>query len=236
MEANLWLSDICIFILCVLCYNPGMAHDNNEKQCFADVVLLDCRIFQDEDCRLAAFQRVDPARQHKIEAYAAGSDRRLSLGAGLLAAYLLRTHGIDPARLSFASDGRPELTGEDAFLSLSHAGCFAMAGLSSHPIGVDIEEHQPRQMMIADHFFTPDERDCLARATDQTECFFRLWSRKECMLKRDGLADLRDISALRPQSGGTFLDFPLPGYSCVCYCNEIIRPTFHVLGRKELSL
>ena len=213
-----------------------MDHHCDKIQDYADVLLLDCRLLLDEDCWQAALRRVDPARRRKVGSYDAQADRLLSLGVGLLADHLLRSRGISPSRLSFAADGRPVIAGADAFLSLSHAGSFAMAGLSSLPIGVDVEEHQPRQLMIAAHFFTPDERDCLARARDETECFFRLWSRKECMLKRDGLAELRDISALRPRPDGAFWDFPLPGYSCVCYCARHIPPVFRAADRAVLSL
>ena len=211
-----------------------MYDQNYKTNHYADVVLLDCRILRDPSCWSAAFQRVSPARRDKIADCTTGEDRRLSLGVGLLAAHILYARGIDPARLVFAPDGRPTILGGGAFLSLSHAGDFAMAGLSSAPIGVDLERHQPEQMVIADHFFTSDERASLACAPDQTTRFFQLWSRKECLIKRDGPADLRQISALAPPDGGVFYDFPLAGYSCVCYCTSSARPNFMVLDRGNL--
>ena len=211
-------------------------NNQNSKQLdsYVEIMLLDCRIFRDPSCWSAAFQRVPPTRQRKIRGYPSEEDRRLSLGAGLLAAHILYARGIDPARLVFAPDGRPTILGGGTFLSLSHAGDFAMAGLSSAPIGVDLERHQSEQMVIADHFFTSGERASLACAPDQTARFFQLWSRKECLIKRDGPADLRQISALTPPDGGAFYDFPLAGYSCVCCCTSAARPNFTILDRGDL--
>jgi len=203
---------------------------------YADIALLDCRIFREENCARAALQKVDETRRRKIEECNNPGERWLSLGAGLLGQFLLHRRGIESAALQFEPDGRPVVAGNAAFLSLSHSGFFAMAGLSSAPIGVDVELHQPGQMFIAEHFFTPDELQLMAGDADKLACFYRIWSRKECIIKRDGLRDLRELSIFEAENRGRFHDFPLDGYSCVCYVSGDIQPQLYILSREDLSI
>lgn len=200
----------------------------------AEVILLDCDFLRSGAWFRALHARMDPVRRHKIDACPDGAQRRLSLGVGALARYLLARNGIPPSALSFAPDGRPVVGIPGAYLSLSHAGRYAMAGFSPRPIGVDVEEHNPEHLLIAGHFFTEAERQLLDRAEQPLDFFFRLWSRKECVVKRDGLADLRELSVLSGEVSGTFWEFPLPGYSCCAYTSCRVYPWFDRLAPGEL--
>lgn len=199
---------------------------------YGDIALLDCGTFLDPRRIPAMLALVDETRRQKIAAQKTEQDRRLSLGAGLLAHLLLLNRGIAPNLLSFGPDGRPALPG--AFLSLSHGGGYAMAGLSSAPIGVDVEEHQPDRLHIADHFFTEAERRQLAESPDRLDCFFRVWSRKECVIKRNGLRDLRKLDTEHPECQGRFHDVSLPGHSCVYCLTEGITPQVEIFDWEML--
>lgn len=199
---------------------------------YADIALLDCGSRLDP-CRIPALlEQVDEARRQKLAPQKTDQDWRLSLGVGLLARLLLMRRVIAPASLTFAPDGRPMVPG--AFLSLSHGGRYAMAGLSSNPIGVDVEPHQPERLNIADHFFTEEERRQMDGSTDRVARFFQIWSRKECLIKRDGLQDLRELRTELPEYGECFHDIPLTGYSCTSCVGREITPQVEILDWEQL--
>ena len=199
---------------------------------YADIALLDCEACWDPRRIPAMLELVDEARRQKIATQKTEQERRLSLGAGLLVRLLLLRRGIAPDLLAFGPDGRPMVP--RVFLSLSHGGRYAMAGLSSDPIGVDVEPHQPERLNIAGHFFTEGERRQMEESQDQVSCFFRIWSRKECLIKRNGLRDLRELHTELPEYGECFHDIPLAGYSCVSCVGKSITPQVEMLNWEQL--
>lgn len=191
---------------------------------FAEIALYNCSYLRAPAAFDSAINYVDDVRKAKITACDNIENQCLSLGAGLLARYLLQRHGLSTKQMYFDDNGKPRIKGETFFISMSHAGDWAMAGLSSKPIAVDVERYQTDQWNIAKHFFTKKEQDALHSDVDATACFWRLWSRKECFIKQYGLQDLRSISVLEDPPDSRFWDFTLPGYSCVACVGKEITP------------
>lgn len=192
-----------------------------------EVYLLDCRPLKNRELFERLFHEQDEARKEKILRCRDEGERRLSLGGGCLLRFALEDRGIEPGKLSFGPDGAPKVEGAKAWISLSHSGDYAMAAVSPQPVAVDVEQWEPGRMYIAEHFFTEGEKAALAAAPSPCEEFHRIWSRKECLIKRDGLRDLRELDTFAPQEG-TFHDFPLEGYSCICLCSEGQRTELRV--------
>lgn len=90
--------------------------------------------------------------------------------------------------------GKPALPAERhaaLHFNLSHSGELALVALcDAAEVGVDIEHIRPVRdpIALAKRFFTPGEQDELAAAPpeDQINCFFRLWTQKEALLKATG--------------------------------------------------
>ena len=79
-------------------------------------------------------------RRERILRYRFEKDRRLSLGAGLLAAYALREAGAEDLTLQTGENGKPELLSyPDIHFNLSHSGTIAVCAVSDRPVGVDVE-------------------------------------------------------------------------------------------------
>lgn len=134
----------------------------------------------------------------------------------------------DPACLTFRQDaaGKPFLPGGPSF-NLSHSGDWALLGVTpAHPLGVDLEAHRPVETAVARRFFSPAEQAALRRLpiTDWPTGFFRLWTRKEAVVKALGTGlshpldsfdvTLTEIAALNRMEGGdprdwTLADLPL---------------------------
>ncbi|WP_240157139.1 4'-phosphopantetheinyl transferase family protein [Pseudonocardia broussonetiae] len=161
--------------------------------------------------RLARFRREGDAARY----LAAHALTRRALGERLDA---------DPAALVFdrtcrcgEQHGKPRLAQGPGF-SFTHAG--DVVGLAVHdgPVGLDVEQARPLTDLagMAEHACAPDER-----VTDTGE-FFRLWTRKEALLKSTGeglstpMADISIAADGAVRWGGRavwLLDLsPAPGY------------------------
>ena len=69
-------------------------------------------------------------------------------------------------------------------VSLAHSGVWAVAALAPVPIGIDLEQIQPRDPAVARFLFAPDDRDTLDTlpGTD-SERLVLAWTLKEAVLK-----------------------------------------------------
>lgn len=100
-----------------------------------------------------------------------------SLGAGLL----LR-HYVGPGPFSYGEYGKPFLPGGPPF-SLSHGGDLVVlaVGKEGTELGVDVEKiDRPWREAVARRLFTKEEQLWLCGSSER---FFRLWTRKEAVLK-----------------------------------------------------
>ncbi len=134
----------------------------------------------DEQERAARFQ-VAVARRRFVAARSALRN--------VLAYYLDR----DASNLSFVTGQHGKLALDDEALAfnLSHAGDYALIAVTKRfPVGVDIEQISPARASadIAARFFSPHEQEQLAAlsAEDRSAAFFRIWSRKEAVIKALG--------------------------------------------------
>ena len=104
---------------------------------------------------------------------------------------------VSAASLEFTvgKAGKPALRGGSAAHStefnLSHSGDFALVAVSRFGVvGVDVERIDPNVecLDLAEHFFSPNERDELRRLSDDDVLagFFNAWTRKEAYLKATG--------------------------------------------------
>jgi 4'-phosphopantetheinyl transferase len=145
--------------------------------------------------------------------------RHYQCARGLLRVILARYLKLPPGslRFSYGSHGKPALAGTELRFNLSHSGGLALLAVAGGgEVGVDIEQVKPRGevMNIAERFFSPGEIVWLrAQPPDlQQRGFFRLWTRKEALIKAIGLGlsmPLNQFSALaeppsavRPASEG----------------------------------
>lgn len=130
----------------------------------------------EERARLDRFRRAaDAARYLSAHALA-----RLALGGRL---------SVDPAALTFdrtcrcgQPHGKPRLDGPGPGFSMTHAGDLVGVAVHAGPVGLDVEQVRPLSDLdaMAAHACAPGETVADAGA------FFRLWTRKEALLKSTG--------------------------------------------------
>jgi 4'-phosphopantetheinyl transferase len=113
---------------------------------------------------------------------------------GILREILGPRLGIAPARVNFSCNpyGKPALPDSDLCFNLSHSHEHALYAVArGREVGIDIERVDPRfaRDQIPERFFSPSEV-CQLRslpADQQTEAFFRCWTRKEAYIKARGI-------------------------------------------------
>jgi 4'-phosphopantetheinyl transferase len=123
-------------------------------------------------------------RREKVMRFRFEKDRRLCLGAGLLAAEALRRAGATDLRLRFSEYGKPSLPAHPGIhFNLSHSGTLAVCAVSDEPVGVDTERLTAFSPEVASLCFQPREQAWLEAREDHDLAFTRLWTRKESWLK-----------------------------------------------------
>lgn len=143
----------------------------------------------DELSRLAAMRA-----RARAEQFAAGrwlARRLLAVTFGGEAAEWTLTAGEDAPPLATHTGGA---VGTPVFLSLAHSGDHLACAVSDMPVGIDIEEIQPRKHLdtLIEATTTEAERAALPELladSDEAarlEAFFQLWTLKEAWIKCHG--------------------------------------------------
>ena len=157
---------------------------------------------------------VTPAEESRARRM--GSPRRsreFLVARGALRRVLAGALGIDPLVVPIreGAHGKPDLVPRGPSLppigfNLSHSGDrFIVALALSVDPGVDVELIRPRRSLdrLARHCFSPAEQRAVADDPDPMHAFYRVWSRKEAVIKADGRGvsiglDRFDVSAGDP--------------------------------------
>ncbi len=157
---------------------------------------------------LSVGERMRAARFHQP------ADReRFILGRGFVRARCAEHFQMEPAAvvLEETAMGKPHVSGGGFEFNVSHSGdCVLVAWSAAWPVGVDVQEVDGR---VADSFtdiaevsFSLAERAVLTAASerDKAQTFYRIWVRKEAIIKAEGVglgAPLQDFSVVSLESG-----------------------------------
>jgi 4'-phosphopantetheinyl transferase len=165
-----------------------MGHDLSAVHKNIDIWTIDLRRMAD-DAVLSDYERARAARLVMPDAR-----RRFVAARAGLREILAQITGIDAAALAIATGqyGKPFLIGmaDAPHFNLAHSGDLALVAVSDRPVGVDLEQVRPLANMaqMADMSFTDEERAVLWSLDEaaRTAAFFRLWTRKEAVMKAHG--------------------------------------------------
>ena len=133
---------------------------------------------------------LDGHERDRLDSFRRDADRARYLAAHALARLALGdTVDADPAVLVFdrtcrcgLPHGRPRLDGAGPAFSLTHAGELVGVAVHEAPVGLDVERLRPLHDLaaMAAHACSP------AETVADVAAFFRLWTRKEALLKATG--------------------------------------------------
>lgn len=157
---------------------------------------------------------VSPAEESRARRMRSARRRREFLVCrGALRRILAGALGIEPLAVPIlqGAHGKPALAPRGGLPALgfnvSHSGeRFVVAVAAGMEPGVDVERIRPRRSLsgLARRFFSPAEQEELAAAPDPLGAFYRVWTRKEAVIKADGRGvavglDRFDVSADEPR-------------------------------------
>lgn len=114
-------------------------------------------------------------------------DRQRTICAHLLAKMTVsQTYQIPLPELHFTKDekGKYHTGREDVHFNVSHAGDYVACAVSSRPVGIDIEQHVPRDFLLFQTLWSEEEKR--QYALQDAETFYALWTAKESYGKYKG--------------------------------------------------
>ncbi|MBL0609848.1 4'-phosphopantetheinyl transferase superfamily protein [Aeromonas jandaei] len=158
-----------------------------------DLFLLNSALIAQE--LLATLPELLSADEHHIWHQMSHNLRRQEylVSRALLRQLLAQRLGTSPSALQFSNGehGKPQLQDGRWHFNLSHSGSWLVLALCQQgPLGVDIElgkrRHSP--LPLARRFYAKSEYEwlCALPENEQESAFYRLWSRKEAVLKAHG--------------------------------------------------
>lgn len=163
---------------------------------------------------------------------------RLSLGAGVLLFFALQKCNLTEQleKIQKGTHGKPYLEGIDFQFSLSHSGTYALCAFGEGNIGADLQQLKEKIPEKTKKILSKDEEIFLAgfAERERTQLFYRLWARKESLIKWDGRGlrlPLQEISFVKNKAltdtmeweGKTlyFREYPkIDEKYAVCVCKE----------------
>ena len=178
--------------------------------------LSDQRLFDKGMSELFWRERAERVKRYRFE-----KDRRLCLGAGLLAEDMLRSAGADDLTLTYNGYGKPSLAKYPHIcFNISHDGDMAVCAVADVPTGVDVQKITACDTKVADMVMQPDEIRYITSEKDTAAAFTRLWTRKESYIKLIGKGmslDMSSFSVLCMQEKAFFTEYAVGEYMiCIC--------------------
>lgn len=160
---------------------------------------------------------------------------RLSVGAGLLLYFALRKNGLQNRMDEIQKEihGKPFLPDSGFFFNLSHSGNIALCAFGNVDLGADIQQIKKTVPQKTAKILSPQEKEYLKakEGRGQVEVFYKIWARKESLMKWDGRGLRLPMQTFSVIQGNTlvneltfegktisFHEFILPGYTVsVCW-------------------
>jgi 4'-phosphopantetheinyl transferase len=161
-----------------------------------------------------AHQVLSPQELAKAGRFRQSADReRFVLGRAFVRNLCARHLKILASAVSFeeSATGRPHLRGVGLDFNVSHSGdCVLVAWSTAGRVGADVEwikERDPGTLTdMARSSFSTDEFEVFSAASNQerTAIFYRVWVRKEALIKAEGVGlggALKEFSVVRLEAG-----------------------------------
>lgn len=160
------------------------------KSKFFQVYITDVSPLNNDYLFELLYNKVPNYRQKKIDTLRNKDSKNLSLGAGILLSYALKTLNLNEKDLEveWNSNGKPSFKNQtNLHFSISHSGKFAVCAISNQNIGIDIETPRKTNLKIANRFFSSQDNRLIQSSENPEIEFTKLWTLKESYAKLKGL-------------------------------------------------
>lgn len=173
--------------------------------------------------------RLSKFRRKKVNSLSKLTDKKLSVGVGLLLDIALKPYGLNESDMTYRVNeyGKSEFENFlNIHFSFSHSGNYAVCAISDNRLGCDIEKIGRVDMKIANRFFTKAECDRIKSLNfdEQKIELAKIWTVKESYGKAIGRGvysvlgtDINDID----YNINTFYDINDYVLSCCSEDNDV---------------
>ena len=163
-----------------------------------------------EDAAQTVIGMMDETRRRRVADIAGEDDRKRTIAGELLARRMLaeKLHCSEAdVPLTWDELGKPTVTTEGTYVSVSHSGAWAVCIAADVPVGVDVEVIRSTQEKFMRRVCSEAEMACI-RPGDSGDCrrFWEVWTAKEALFKLMGKGPLLALSRLLLPAGVT-LDY-----------------------------
>ena len=104
---------------------------------------------------------------------------------------LLKNEGILEYEILRTENGKPYIKGNALYFNISHTDGLVAVSIGDSPVGIDCERIDysfgTRIKDFSNRYFTENEIALIEKDGYTPPCFFEIWTKKEAMIKRDGL-------------------------------------------------
>jgi 4'-phosphopantetheinyl transferase len=152
------------------------------------------------------------------------ADQKSRLVARLMLLHTLKEAGKEEYVFAWQKDSnkKPFIRQWD-FFNISHAGDMVVLVYAKQPVGIDIEKEIQLNYTEVMRNFHPQEQQCIIMSTNPLNAFYRLWVKKEALLKALGIGLVNNLEQYNcigeaiaiKEHMWHFHELQLvPGYSC----------------------
>jgi phosphopantetheinyl transferase len=195
---------------------------------------------------------LSPARKQRISSLKMEEDKQRSLAAELLLCFALKNEYPDvvlPPDYTYDSKGKPIYNNSQIYISISHSGRLVACGVSSSPIGIDIQQHKKDSIKAIAKRLTQSQIKMIATmpTKKQDSAYFDFCCLKESLYKVNNSTSIMQPTEFEFDNLGGRLGISfeglnlanlntLPGYSLgVCTDGPLPHCIFQVSAEKILS-
>ena len=152
-----------------------------------NILYLNINLFEDDILVDKAMALISAERREKTKKLKNPVPAKLSLGAGVLLRIALEQagHGDYLDQIKYGMHGKPFFEGIPFHFSLSHSGEYAICVYGDTPVGIDLQKIKRDIPVHTKKILSPVEATYLNQL-QKPEDFYKLWSRKESLIKWDG--------------------------------------------------
>ena len=164
-------------------------------------------------------QQLPEERRSRTERLRRSSDRRSSLAGWLMFEAAMRAFGVPREcwQFRYGPLGKPYLCVGDVQFSISHSGPVALCAAAEQELGADVQQPAHWNERLVSRVCTAQEEAWLWAQSQPELAFFRLWTRKESLVKACGLGigcDLKTLCCL-PHSENSTTAEAMPAFSAL---------------------
>jgi 4'-phosphopantetheinyl transferase len=126
---------------------------------------------------------------------------------------------VSTIALQYGSNRKPFLQtvrGDKLHFNVTHSGDLALIAISHEEVGIDIEQMKSNfeYLEVLDNYFSLREIKKIKDSTEPLKLFYKLWTRKEALLKATGKGIIDELSAIEVLDGDNEVDAKLIGTKC----------------------